>query len=198
MSERPNIYTPFLRRFTDEIQMERGETIALYNNVRAKHLASVWATPDIVQRISNQIAEITSQLAELPQCLPLAQSLDRCLSETVALEKTVVSFPEIDWAHSLLSMQEGVDLRRFLRAKQHFLANEDRVYGELQTALGNIFGGIIQKSSAHQWRCGQLVFHPTNRTDAECRRRCQQNRRHPDGRRTYSMRLVHRVVKSFV
>lgn len=139
-----SVFTPFERRFTDEIQLEREETIALYHHVRQKYLNSVWAAPDIVERISNQIADITGQLLEIPSYLPLAQALDRCLREIVALEKTIVSFPKIDWHSALLSMHEAVDLRRFLRAKEHFLANEDRVFNELQTALGNIMGGIIQ------------------------------------------------------
>ena len=137
-------FTPFLRRFTDEIQLERDETIALYHRVRGKHLGSVWAAPDIVERVSNQIADITGTLLDIPIYLPLAQSLDRCLRAVIALETTVVSFPEIDWNRAHLSMREGVDLRRFLRAKEHFLANEDRVYKSLQTALGNIMGGVIQ------------------------------------------------------
>ena len=140
----PSPFIPFLRRFTDEIELEREETIALYNSVHQNHLKSVWSASDIVERISNQIAEITGQLLGIPQYLPLAQALDRCLREIVALETTVVSFPEIEWNRALLSMTEAVDLRRFLRAKQHFLANEDRVFEQLQTALGNIMGGIIQ------------------------------------------------------
>ena len=144
MSERANVYTPFLRRFTDEIQVEREETIALYNRVREKHFASVWAASDIVERISNQIADITGKLLDIPLYLPLAQSLDACLRAVVTLEKTVVSFPTIDWSNAHLSMREAVDLRRFLRAKEHFLANEERVYQSLQTALGNIMGGVMQ------------------------------------------------------
>ena len=40
-------------------------------------------------------------------------------------------------------MKEQVDLRRFLRAKEHFLANQDRVFELWVTALCNVFGGII-------------------------------------------------------
>jgi hypothetical protein len=141
---RTNAFTPFGRRSTDEVQFERNETIALYNRVRQQHYASIWSSPDIVERISNNMVEIIDQLVDLPSYLPLARALDRCLRAVVAVETTLVSFPEIEWNSALLSMQEGVDLRRFLRAKEHFLANEDRVFRELQTALGNIVGGIIQ------------------------------------------------------
>jgi hypothetical protein len=40
-------------------------------------------------------------------------------------------------------MKEQVDLNRFLRAKQHFLGNQDRVFELLINALGNVFGGIV-------------------------------------------------------
>jgi hypothetical protein len=133
-----------LRRFTDEIQMEREETIALYQRIHGKHFSSAWATPDIVERVSNHVCDLTRQVIDAPQYLPLAEALDRCLREIIALEKTIVSFPEIDWNSALLSMHEAVDLRRFLRAKEHFLANENRVFKELQTTLANVMGGIIQ------------------------------------------------------
>ena len=139
-----SVFTPFLRRFTDEIELEREETIALYHHVRDKHLASIWAAPDIVERISNNIADIVGQLIEVPSYLPLATALDRCQRDIIALETTVVSFPDIQWDRALLSMREAADLRRFLRSKEYFLANDDRVYRELQTAIGNIAGGIIQ------------------------------------------------------
>ena len=55
---------------------------------------------------------------------------------------------DIDWGIAD-SLAEGAGRpRRFLRArKQHFLANDDRVSDLLTTALGNVFGGIGQRSS---------------------------------------------------
>ena len=40
-------------------------------------------------------------------------------------------------------MVEQTDLNRFLRAKQYFLANEDKVFERLATAVCNVFGGIV-------------------------------------------------------
>ncbi|MBI4275057.1 MAG: ATP-binding protein, partial [Rhizobiales bacterium] len=51
--------------------------------------------------------------------------------------------PEIDCDIATLSLKDQVDLRRFLRAQQHFLANDERVSDLLTTALGNVFGGLI-------------------------------------------------------
>ena len=79
----------------------------------------------------------------MPEYLPLGEALDRCQSALIAQEGTIVSFPDIDWSRAKLSMKEQVDLRRFLRAKEHFLANQDRVFELWVTALCNVFGGII-------------------------------------------------------
>ena len=57
----------------------------------------------------------------------------------------------------MLSLKEQVDLRRFLRAQQHFLANDDRVSDLLTTALGNVFGGLI----------GELPSLPASTDDLE-------------------------------
>jgi hypothetical protein len=48
----------------------------------------------------------------------------------------------------IIMMKEQVDLRRFLRAKQHFLANRDRVFDLWVTALCNVFGGLIKELPA--------------------------------------------------
>jgi hypothetical protein len=143
-SFRPSVYTPFLRRFTDEAARDLAETVALYNDVRRGHRGSVWSQADVVERISGKCVEILQQLVSFPEYEPLLHALDRCQKAIIAQEGTITSFPEIDWNRAHLSMKEQVDLCRFLRAKQHFLANQDRVFELLITALGNVLGGIIQ------------------------------------------------------
>ena len=88
--------------------------------------------------------EILKQLVAFPEYPAVLHALDRCQTAVVGLERTIISFPEIDWSRARLSMKEQVDLNRFLRAKQHFLGNQDRVFELLINALGNLFGGIIQ------------------------------------------------------
>lgn len=139
------VYTPFLRRFTDEPARELSETVELYNTVRAAHRASVWAQPDILERVRNHIASAVGQLVELPNCLPVMEAFDACSLRVLTLETSIFSFPEIDWPIARLSMKEQVDLRRFLRAKEYFLANEDRVSDALVLALCNVFGGLIKE-----------------------------------------------------
>jgi hypothetical protein len=141
----PSPFTPFLRRFTDERARDLSETVALYNEVRVAHLASVWSQQDAVERVSNLLAGWIGEAVELPNSLVLAKALDRCQQDVLALETTIFTSPKIDWDIAVLSLKEQVDLRRFLRAQQHFLANDDRVSNQLVTALGNVMGGIIEQ-----------------------------------------------------
>jgi hypothetical protein len=140
---RPSVYTPFLRRFTDEPARELSETVALYNEVRRAHMQSVWAKDDVVDLMNGHCVDIVKQLVTLPDYAPLLEALDRCQKAVIGQESTIIAFPDIDWGRRRLSMKEQVDLRRFLRAKQHFLANEDRVFELLVHALCNVFAGIL-------------------------------------------------------
>jgi hypothetical protein len=146
--DKPTVFTPFLRRFTDEPARELSETIALYQEVHRSHKQSPFAQDDIVDRVNTHCAEIVQQAVTLPTYLPLAGALDRCLCQFITQESTIVSFPEIDWPHARLSMKEQVDLRRFLRAKQHFLGNQDRVFELWTTALCNVCAGLIEELPA--------------------------------------------------
>jgi len=140
-----SVYTPFLRRFTDEPARELAETITLYHDVRRAHERSPFAQEDIVERISGHCAEAIAGIVTVPEYRPLLDALERCQSALIAQETTIVSFPDIDWSRARLSMKEQVDLRRFLRAKEHFLANQDRVFELWVTALCNVFGGIVNE-----------------------------------------------------
>ena len=141
----PSPFVPFIRRFTDERARDLADTIALYNEVRAAHAKTVWAKDDAVERVNSFVVEQLAEIVTLPSSLPIAQAFDRCQQSILALETTIFSSRAIDWNTAVLSLKEQVDLRRFLRAQQHFLANEDRVAELLVTALGNVFGGIISE-----------------------------------------------------
>src|SRR5216683_2039283 len=129
-----SVFTPFRRRFTDERARDLSETAALYNEVRAAHFASMWGHQDAIEHVSTFMAKRVGEIVDLPKLPTLLKALDRCQQEVLALETTIFSFPEIDLNHAVLSLKEHVDLRRFLRAKQHFLANDNRVSGLLTTA----------------------------------------------------------------
>lgn len=142
---KPSVYTPFLRRFTDEAAHDIQQTIALYRSVRAEHERSMWALPDIAEKISGRCCEIVRQLVTIPGYGPLAQAFDRCQLALIAEQETITSFPDIDWSRARLSLKEQVDLNRFLRAKQHFLGNQDKVLELLTTAVCNVIGGVVSE-----------------------------------------------------
>jgi hypothetical protein len=144
----PSPFIPFLRRFTDERARDLSETITLYNGVRAAHLASLWSQEDAIERVNGFVAEWIGKVVSLPDSQVILRALDRCQKEVLALETTIFTFPKIDWDIAILSLKEQVDLRRFLRAQQHFLGNDDRVSDLLTTALGNVLGGLISELPA--------------------------------------------------
>ena len=134
-------YTPFFRRFTDERATDVAETRALYDRVRARLTASVWAQPDIIHRVNTTIAEQIGELIKLPPA-PVAEAIDRCRLAILAHETTLFQTAQVaDW--SALSLKEQIDLRRYLRAQEHFLANDDRVFDLLALTLINVFAGLI-------------------------------------------------------
>jgi hypothetical protein len=137
-----------LRRFTDERARDVSETIALYDDVRSKFLASVWSQEDIIERVNTVIAERVADVVDLPASPTLLRALDTCQQAILRLETTLFTAPNAEWNIATLSLKEQVDLRRFLRAQQHFLANDDRISTMLVDALGNVFAGIISELPA--------------------------------------------------
>jgi hypothetical protein len=142
---RPSVFTPFLRRFTDERAHELSETIALYNEVRLAHFSSIWAHEDVIPHVSTHLAQYVADVVQLPRSRTLLEALDKCQRKILAQESTVFSFPEINLNSAVISLKEHVDLRRFLRAKQHFLANDNRVSDLLFAALVDLFSGFVSK-----------------------------------------------------
>ncbi|WLB18904.1 ATP-binding protein [Bradyrhizobium japonicum] len=139
----PSPFTPFLRRFTDERARDLSETNALYNEVRDAYLGSLWANPQAIEHVNTLIAERVGEAVDLPRSSTLLKALDRCQQEILALEMTIFTFPEIDLKAAALSLKEHVDLRRYLRAKQHFHANDERVAVLLMDTLAALFQAII-------------------------------------------------------
>jgi len=139
----PSPFIPFLRRFTDERARDLSDTRALYEKVRAAHLASPFADPDIVERIHNTIATEVGETVTLPSYRPLLEAFDKAMRALLLQETTIFALPDMRWELAILSIKEQVDLRRFLRAKEHFLGNRERVLDILGRTLGDVFGGIL-------------------------------------------------------
>jgi hypothetical protein len=90
------------------------------------------------------IIDDISKYVDPPRSPVLADTLDCCLRDILTLETTIFTFPDIDWNAATLSLKEQVDLRRFLRAQQHFLANRERAIDLIVRDLGNVYGGMIR------------------------------------------------------
>ena len=131
----PSPFIPFLRRFTDERARDLSETITLYNEVRTTHLASIWSKGTIIDHVNSVVAENASNIVDLPNAPLLLQALDKCLTAVLQSETTLFKTAQVDWDVAVLSIKEQVDLRRFLRAQQHFLANDERVSDRLIDTL---------------------------------------------------------------
>ncbi len=138
-----SVFTPFWRRFTDERAIDMADTVALYNRVRAAHRESVWSSPQAPVTATEIIIEDVGKHMALPPEGPVRDALDRCLFKIVQLETTIFTCPEIDWNTAHLSMKEQVDLNRFLRAQEYFLANTDRVFDLFVHQAGNIYGAFV-------------------------------------------------------
>jgi hypothetical protein len=144
LNYKPSVFSPFLRRFTDEIARDLSETRALYHAVHASHQSSGFADPDVLDRVHNHLATEVADNIDLPLNEALLQAVDTAQRAILAEEATIFSMPEIRWEVATLSMKEQVDLRRFLRAKEHFLANQERVLDILGSIVGGVFVGILR------------------------------------------------------
>lgn len=141
----PSVFKPFLRRFTDERATEFAETIDLYNEVNATFRSSDLSREDAIDRVSESMTARVMEAIDEPPAPALAAALGQCQRELLALETTIFSVPDIDWDTAHLSLKELVDLRRFLRAKQHFFANSDRTVEKLSSTISDAIAGIAQR-----------------------------------------------------
>lgn len=145
---RPSPYTPFLRRFTDERALDLADTIVLYERVRSRFRNSGWSRDDAVAMTSDHIATSILEETALPEIPGLGAAFDRCQRELIQLETTLFTCPSIEWPVANLSLKEQVDLRRFLRAQEHFLDNDERVAETLCNAIGGVTVGLMRELSA--------------------------------------------------
>lgn len=138
----PSVFTPFLRRFTDERARDLSDTIALYNRVKAAHEASLWSQPSAADALADVVIGNLADNSALPSQPTVVDAIADCLRQLIQLETTIFSLPDIVWDRNVLSLKEQVDLRRFLRAQEHFLSNDDRIGQLLVAALATVMGGI--------------------------------------------------------
>lgn len=135
----PTAYTPFLRRFTDERALDLDDLKRLYARVRSQLQSDIWGNPQTFESFGRIVIEAVDELVTVPG--PFAEPLYLCLFRILETENTIFNFPDIDFS-SPISLNEQVKLRRELRAREHFLANDDTCTRILSQALTNILAGI--------------------------------------------------------
>ncbi len=142
MSSKPlpgRVFTPFLRRFTDERANDIAALRQLHSDVTRRLHRSIWSDPDTPLRLAADIVDdLTTAVAVPPR---LADALEACLEDLLALESPLFrEAPVHDW--STLTLKDQVDLRRYLRAQEHFLSHADRIIDQLRQSLAAIAHGI--------------------------------------------------------
>jgi len=138
--QKPPVFTPFLRRFTDERAKDLSDTAALYARVRKLHARSRFATRDGEIEIGATIWRECRDLIPEELKSPFHGAI-RCV---LAEERVIFEFPKLDPKSAHLSLKEASDLRHFLRSKEHFHTNEARVVELLARGLGTIFHAVAE------------------------------------------------------
>jgi hypothetical protein len=129
-----SVFTPFFRRFTDERARDVHDTRALLDELRARHEASPYAVDGALIKIAGAVYSEMDYVRP-----PLDDAFCMAIYDLLTLETAIFDCPsEVVVSH--LSLKEQVDFRRFLRAKEHFLANEEKVISLLKECLILIFG----------------------------------------------------------
>src|SRR5690606_9679439 len=82
--------------------------------------------------------------AELPELGHLSRPFARAIDKCLRLENAIFELPDINWTDTPMSLKEHVDLSRFLRAKQHFLAQQDRAANGLIDGIARIFASMAE------------------------------------------------------
>jgi hypothetical protein len=137
---KPSVFTPFLRRFTDERALDIAETRELYRSVDARHKATVWSGQNAIQHLTETILE--GLAVDVPY--DLRRNSYGLVKSLLELETTIFRSAD-DPDIGALSLKELVDLRRFLRAQEHFLDHEEETIDLLVAYIQGIVEGTIKE-----------------------------------------------------
>ena len=139
---RPNVFQPFLRRFTDERANDLADTKKLYARVNGAWRGTVWSKPTIIDATVSHILESIGKYTPIPTSPRILEPLKKAIADVLRLETHIFMSPSSDWH---LSLKDQVDLRRFLRAQEHFLAHESEQTDILIGCICGMFDTIIQR-----------------------------------------------------
>lgn len=142
-ARRPAVWTGFLRRFTDERALDLQETMRLQREVHSAWKRTIWADPNAPVGLANYVFEFIGKHENLPDSPPLRDALLSAITRVLERETAIFASADIDWKTAHLSLKDQVDLRRFLRAQQHFLANQDKVSNLLINTTATAFAHVL-------------------------------------------------------
>ena len=137
---RPTVFTPFLRRFTDEKTRDIAETKRLFLEITARHRATRWSKGEAVE----DLAEYLFGGINEPVPEPVHEPTFDLLVGLLKLEKPIFEKLPDDLDISTLSLKELVDLRRFLRSQEYFLDHEDKVIDAMAGILLGVMDGVMR------------------------------------------------------
>jgi hypothetical protein len=144
LSRSDDVFTPLLRRFTDEGARGTRELQAMHDRVTSRHRSGFWARPDAIEHTSEAITKIVEDdYAPLPDYQPLRDALDRCQRELLALETQIFDPIAVDLSQPL-SMRNRVDLNARLRKQDEFLQHEDGICEMLAVAIAQFTGATVR------------------------------------------------------
>ncbi len=132
--DRPTVYQPLRRWFTDEGKRELREARALY--------ASVSRSQDAFAVVPSSIAlGVYEFIAHVPD--PLGTALRHAIDALIAGEQHIFELPAPDFER--MSLQEFVEYRNFLRFKEYFFANQTVVLRLLHECLVRIMCAVADE-----------------------------------------------------
>lgn len=135
---KPSVFTPFLRRFTDEKSRDLTETRVLLAEITKRHGDSGLGDSDRIEIIAQTIMDVI--VDELPE--QLVQPAYCLVMDLLELEKPMFDGIDPDLALETLSLKELVDLRRFMRAQEHILDHAEQASTGLADQILGIVDGI--------------------------------------------------------
>lgn len=125
---------------------ERRETEALFDRVRASFSASGYTDDKFFEFRVRLILDACEHAERIP-CDALINAIGRLVGDLVDCDFLLYGFPERP-AFDALNAHEGVDLRTYLKRKERFLADPERLTVEWRSPVAGAISGILRSLPA--------------------------------------------------
>lgn len=122
-------------------ERERRETEALYDRVQARFARSAYSDDKFGEFRVKIILDVCERAERIP-IDPLVNAIGRLVGDLVDYDFLVYGLPDRP-NFDALSAHEGVDLRTYLKRKERFLADPERLQFEWQSAVASSIAGIL-------------------------------------------------------